>query len=545
MVPEEGTAEASKGEQVPLTDRAPRAALGVFVLVVVAAVPLYVIGGRDQWFFQDEWDFLAERDGGSLQDLLRPHNEHWSTLPIIVYRILWRVVGLRSYLVYQSLAIGAHLAVGVLLRLVTRRAGVGPWIATVTASAFVLFGSGYGNILWGFQIGFIGALALGLCHLLFADHDGPISRRDWLGLVSGLAALMCSGPGVTMVVVVGMATLLRRGWRAMAFHVIPLGAVYLAWWIAFARDAYNQEISSPSAVVRFVATGLIYAFGRLGQAKGMGLLLATVLVAGLVMMIGQGQAAFRRRAAGPAAMCIGAVIFLVVTGIGRASALGPEFARKSRYAHVLVALLLPALAIAVEAFIHRWRALAVPAVAVLLIGVPGNIGSIDTMQSPVATPELILAMAHVPAAAVTPRELTPLNPRSRMVPAVREFGGAYRWVTVGWLRDGVASGRIPDLDPVPPREAVEATLVLALYVEDDARVLENCRPLSRKVVRRLEGGDSVGFRGVILVAVRTPGGVRSRVFALSRDRPSRLVTRYGPLIAEVGGYSGAPAELCD
>ena len=53
-----------------------------------------------QWFIADEWAFLADRDGGDLGDLLRPQNEHWSTIPILVYRGLWHVVGLRSYVPY-------------------------------------------------------------------------------------------------------------------------------------------------------------------------------------------------------------------------------------------------------------------------------------------------------------------------------------------------------------------------------------------------------------------------------------------------------------
>ena len=57
-----------------------------------------------------------------------------------------------------------------------------------------------------------------LCHLLLADHDGPVDRRDYLGLGTGLAALMCSGVAVSMAIVVGLATLMRRGWRIALLH---------------------------------------------------------------------------------------------------------------------------------------------------------------------------------------------------------------------------------------------------------------------------------------------------------------------------------------
>ena len=144
-------------------------------------------------------------------------------MPIVVYRVLWQVVGLRSYVPYVGLAIVLHLVAAALLRVVMRRAGVRPWTATLAASVFVLFGAGAQDILWAFQITFTGALVFGLMHLLLADHDGPIDRRDWLGLGAGLLGLMCSGVAVTMVIVVGIATLLRRSWRVAALHTVPLG----------------------------------------------------------------------------------------------------------------------------------------------------------------------------------------------------------------------------------------------------------------------------------------------------------------------------------
>ena len=65
----------------------------------------------------------------------------------------------------------------------------------MVAASFVLFGPGEDNILWAFQIGFAGALVLGLTQLMLADHDGPIDRRDWLGLLAGLAGQAAAAGG--------------------------------------------------------------------------------------------------------------------------------------------------------------------------------------------------------------------------------------------------------------------------------------------------------------------------------------------------------------
>src|SRR5207248_9947128 len=123
------------------------------------------------------------------------------------------------------------------LRLVIiRRAGVRPWIATAAASLFVLLGAGWENIIQPFQIMFTASLVFGFVQILLSDHDGPINRRDWLALLAGLLGLMTSGVAVSLVVVVGIAAFLRRGWRAATFQTAPLASWYVAWPVAICPD---------------------------------------------------------------------------------------------------------------------------------------------------------------------------------------------------------------------------------------------------------------------------------------------------------------------
>ena len=196
----------------------------------IVAFFVYVAISRPMWFFLDEWDFLAGRTGGNLGDLFRAHNEHWVTLPVLVYRALWWLFGLNSYRPYQLVIVVLHLTAALLVRAVMRRVGVRPWTATVVASILVFFGSGYQNIVLPFQMSLVGSLVFGLGHLLLADHDGPFDRRDFFGLAAGCAALMCSGVGVAMVIAVGVAVLISRGWRVALLHTVPLAAVYLVWF---------------------------------------------------------------------------------------------------------------------------------------------------------------------------------------------------------------------------------------------------------------------------------------------------------------------------
>jgi hypothetical protein len=355
-------------------ERSEQLALLAFVLVTAVALGLFLVFGHGQTFFFDEWDFLAHRDGGDLGDLLRPHNEHWSTLPILVYRGFYRLFGLRTYVPYQVASILLHLTAAALLLVVMRRAGVRPWIATAAASLFALFGAGNASILWAFQMALSASLVLGLTHLLLADHGGPLDRRDWLGLLAGFAGLLCSGVAVTMTIVVGLAVLFRRGWRVAFFHTAPLGAVYVIWWAADARDAYTRPVGAPGEVARFVTTGIGATFDAMGQAPGAGIAL------GVLLLVGSGLAwhaldhvELRQRAVVPAAMLVGAVVFFVITGIGRVNRFRGEWVITDWYLHIAAALSLPAVAVAANAVAQRWRLLAPAVMMLLLIGIAGNV----------------------------------------------------------------------------------------------------------------------------------------------------------------------------
>jgi hypothetical protein len=362
-----------------------------------------------------------------------------------------------------------------------RRAGVGPWVATVAAAVLVLFGAGSGNISWAFQIGFVGALVLGLTQLLLADHDGPIDRRDWLGLLAGIAGLLSSGVGVTMAVVVGIATLARRGWRAAAFHTAPLGVLCGVWWLGFGRDEGAGDIfTSPlGAVLRFVIVGTGAAFKALGQLPGAGLALGALLVVGLALAWAPLRgAALRHRAAMPGATLVGSFVFLFLAGLGRASArLGPDEARASRFIYLAAALSLPAIAVAADAVIRRWQLVAPVVLALLVIGVPGNLRAFRDTRSKEAAfhrdaRNLMLSFPRVPVARELPAWVRPMP------------GEETNNITLGWLLTGVESGRIPRPPPfsAETRAAIGRQLEIEHYRQSIARA---CRQsaLCRRQVR--------------------------------------------------------------
>jgi hypothetical protein len=504
-----------------------RAALVTFLAVDALAVGLLLWWGRQRWFLFDEWSFLAERDV-SVDGLLRPHNGHWSTVPIAVYRAVWEVAGLRSYLAYQVPVVTAHAAVAALLRVVMRRAGVGPWVATCVAGAFALMGSV--APMWAFRITFLGTLVLGLTHLLLADHGGPIDRRDWLGLGVGLVSLSSSAVAIPLVLVVGLASVLRRCYGRAAFHVVPLAVVYLAWANAWGRPGDTDL--GPGRVARFVGRGYAALLREVGQVPGVGVAIALLTVVGLAAALRgrTGPLAVPPRLAAPLALLAGSGAFLVAVATSRGT-FGNEIAGSIRYVHVVAALTLPAVAVAADALVARWRPLGLLAVGLVLVGVPGNLlaGADDPSRNLALARALkasLLTIAEHPAAVDAPRDLRP-EP------------GAARPVTVGWLLDAARDGRLPDAPDVSDTDRATAELKL-LLMERVGETGRACAPLRGPVELSLARGEAFGVRGgiVSVAPVEWPEPVRPRpvrfgTTAFNRAPDHEVVAATRNLVVEV------------
>ena len=518
--------------------RAERWALIAFLVVAVVSVPLLLRLGHDRWFQFDDWDFLASRDGGSIDDLLQPHGAHWSTLPILAYRAEWYLFGLHSYWPYQLVSVLSHLTVVLLVRTVIRRAGVRPWTATAAVVPLVFFGAGEENITWGFQINFTLALAFGLTQLLLADHDGPVDRRDGLALLAGLAALMSSGIGVTMVAVVGIAMLLRRGWRVAALQTVPLGVVYLVWHFVIAREDLerSQELSGLLDALRFARTTIAAGFGGLAQVPGLGWVLAGLIAGGLFLAWrGRPFGEVRKQAAAPVAMAAGAFVFVLITASGRVG-FAPGIERATRYIHIVGVLLLPVVAVAADAVMRRWRA-AVPVLAAFLVAsLVGNVGDFSK-ERPYGGEFLaayrasLLAVPHTQFAEQVPRDL---RPERSLAP----------YVSIGWLLDGVTDGRIPAPDDIDPR-ARAATEVRVALQENPFQRPAHCEAVTPGTPVTLRPGSSLRLRGEgqLWVGYTDPTGAVGLVPFPWRNAP---IVAYAGLTVNVSSVpEGQPIELCD
>ena len=464
--------------------RSARAAVAVFVLVELVALVVFLQAGRHQWFFGDEWAFVAGRSLTSTDDLLRPHWGHWVTLPLVLYRALYSIFGMRTYLPYQLLAISSHLGVVALTRVVLRRAGVGPWVSTLAAGTLALFGSGRDNVVWAFQITFTGALLFGLLHLVMADHQGATGPRDWWGLLAGAAALMCSAVGLVMVFVVGLAVWWRRGWRMAAFHTIPLLCLFGGWTVVWGERSQEIQAGRPSigAGASFFANLISGTLDAMGQHPVVGLLLGIGMVLGVGLVFRARGGEGLSGAAAPLAMLVGALVFAGITSATRARFYGTGRAYESRYLYVVAAMAVPWLGYCAHALTRRWSR-AAPVVALLLvIGIPGNVlAADDRAPRQYGQRNFALALAHSPALSAVPDDEGP------------DWGFLVAFgVTAHSLRQGVEDGSIPPPDRPNRWHQARAAKVL-LFRQQPVSSTHNmeCREMGGVFSVGLDHGDII------------------------------------------------------
>lgn len=354
-----------------IQSRFPRPWLAVHLALLAAAAAVLVRANRGQWFFGDEWDFLVNRGlFGAPLSLWVPHNEHWSTLPILVFVALRNTVGLASYWPYICVLIVVHLALTHVLWRVMLRSGALPAVATSAAALFSVLGAGSENLLWAFQIGFIGSVALGwAAALVAATPDRRPVRRDLWALLLLIGSLMCSGIGVPMVVVAAVAVWVssRAVWRPLLVGGAP-ALVFAIWYETVGRvpKAPGTGAHGVRQILDVMARGVGHIVSvSLGVPR---LIAVIVLIAVGSWCLWAVAGAIRGR---PDAAALGLAL-AGVTGIvafGLMVAVGRGDLKSSRYVYVIVAMGLPAVALALTV-VCRWKWVqAVAAIAVLWAGV--------------------------------------------------------------------------------------------------------------------------------------------------------------------------------
>src|SRR5258706_6677455 len=169
-----GDRSPASGRSVKAADvRVPNARLFVIAAAVAGCAVILWLSRTFNFYF-DEWTLILPSDT-AWTAYLQPHNEHPAILLKLIYAVLLATVGMRSYLPYMAILLALHATTAVLLFEVVRRRA-GDVIAIAAALLLLVLGAGWENLLWAFQIGFVGSMACGLGALLAI---GAATPRMW------------------------------------------------------------------------------------------------------------------------------------------------------------------------------------------------------------------------------------------------------------------------------------------------------------------------------------------------------------------------------
>lgn len=281
-------------------------------------------------FYYDEWTFILGAPDWNAATLLQPHNEHPVMLTRAIYAALFSTVGLRSYLPYLVILLLLHAANVVLLFEVVRRRA-GDLVALGSAALLMLLGAGWENLLWAFQIQFVGSVACGL-GMLLALSAKPSRRNLFLATVLLTASLTFSGVGLFFGVAAAVQLVLTPDRRRDLLWFAPTAVALAVWFLALGRTYDPNTPVSPAdlaALPLYVIWGLGASVAGLIGASGVaGLaLLALAALAVVFSWIRGARDVFRL------GIVVGLASFYALTGLIRVQ-LGYQQSGASRYAYI-------------------------------------------------------------------------------------------------------------------------------------------------------------------------------------------------------------------
>lgn len=474
-----------------------RAALAVFVAWLLVAGVILIMLGRGLWATADDWMLTGPRSWGDPREMLRDHNQHFSLVPVLIYKVLFSVVGFEHYWPYRFIAVTVHLTVVVLVRMLARNCGIRPWIATASAGSLALFNGG-GLVVSQFQMPL--GLALGLAMLIGVMRD-ELSRRTVVVATSlGIVAVATSGVALPVVLATLLVVWVRHGWRLAAVMASPIGVLYAAWWL---WDSPTVPTAFGPTVVG-LGSWIVSAIGGLltdlGGGTLLGLMLAVAVIFGLIL---ERRDAGHLRLLEPAALAAGGLLLMVLTYFGRGS--DPSAATQSRFMYLGAVLAMPLIAVGWQGLANRQVLLgsfvAVPLFVGVIVGWHALRQEIEVARGfNNAERNVVAAMLRSPAATTTPDWVRPWW-------STGFFGiGDTTW---SYLRDAQTSGRLRLEDAVVTRDTDAVALIRLRLAQLGEFPVQRCVAHKSPIAKTLAPESRLGFRGGApdssWVDVRLPG----------------------------------------
>jgi hypothetical protein len=351
-----------------------RLARPILAAAIIASGLLQLHLTRGSSFWADDWTWITTRRANTVNAFLAPYNGHLSLVPIAIYRLMFAVFGIGSYLPYRIVVIALDLVVGALV-FTYAKSRIGELVALLLAVSMLFLGPGWQDTMWSFQIPWLIVCAAGITALMLAE------RRRFAAdaAVSGLTLLMLCSTSLGLAFAIGIAVdlaLVRRRWQDAWILALPF-LLYVIWtlhyhptavdWSQFPQVPINAAEAAASSLSILTGLSGVAPFNEVAQSLTYGwplLVLAVLLAARRA----------RRHRPTTRAISVGVilVVFAALVSIVHGALASPL---SSRYVYVYC--LLAVLLIAETARgVRPPPAVAVVLCALTLVALVSNVGSL-------------------------------------------------------------------------------------------------------------------------------------------------------------------------
>lgn len=239
------------------------------VAVGISGALLLVLGSH-LTFVNDDWEYLLNRRGSSLDVFLDPFYEHIPLAKVAIYKSLLSTFGMSSALPFRVVAISVFLLSAILL-FVYLRGRIGDWAALLAGVLILFLGDAFEVLLWPVSVDYFGSVAAGLGMLIALDRDDRSGDRLACVLLTVSLAFHSIGCAFAVGALVDLA-LSRRPRLGRAYvAVLPL-ALFALWWLGWGHSgesnlSADNLASTPEYVFDVAAAGIT---SLLGLATGDG-----------------------------------------------------------------------------------------------------------------------------------------------------------------------------------------------------------------------------------------------------------------------------------
>ena len=326
----------------------------VFVfLIIICSQSVLIWINRRTWFFGDDFAFLTYRyfsaaNGEWIKAFLNPHNEHFVLFPAILFSAMQKVFGLKNHLAFMFPVLFLHGLIQFLVAVVMKSRCKSNITAFCAIATIGFLSPGAENLLWAFQAGFIGSIAIGLLQLILLDNRESIGGKECLASFLGVVSIATQGTGITSTFIVFIFLLVQKQYIRSLVVTVPPALVFSIWFVMIGKSGQSDQLSYETSldIPAYVLKGLTTSLDAILHVQGSTTFVLVLCIFGLSRVDSIG-----RKIVLPLCFSIGAVFFYTLNGISRIQ-FGVDQSTSSRYTYVGVVLLAPIVFILIENSLH-------------------------------------------------------------------------------------------------------------------------------------------------------------------------------------------------